>query len=383
MTSIYSKEAIFLSKFWAYYKDSNSDWQRIFIYEALHQRAIATGNTIRPSYYDSKQISSDNQVHVVRTSNDGRRIAHFAYQPGSKKSKQPVSKNTLLHSLYENAYSKQKYLILSENFENSRYPRPSKKVKIFFNNSIPEAHVHSNSTGEDYFIDLLIKLDRTEPASYYYKWNGRIALEVLNYHKVGYVKSNDLQDLKIQIFQIKIFSSMRNPGGQNLEQKYLQGLSDDKIREKIKIAEINILANINKFHKLVIGSFRNEVKPDNKHKEAFLELSNLENEINKAQNSLSDLQKQRNENNSILQKQYLKFENIKTQSKSSNEQLIKINEEIRNKQQLFESLNIDPETYKEDKKTIRNLNTTNKKLNNELKKIKNRTFFEKLKDAFS
>lgn len=258
MTSIYSKEAIFLSKFWAYYKDSNSDWQRIFIYEALHQRAIATGNTIRPSYYDSKQISSDNQVHVVRTSNDGRRIAHFAYQPGSKKSKQPVSKNTLLHSLYENAYSKQKYLILSENFENSRYPRPSKKVKIFFNNSIPEAHVHSNSTGEDYFIDLLIKLDRTEPASYYYKWNGRIALEVLNYHKVGYVKSNDLQDLKIQIFQIKIFSSMRNPGGQNLEQKYLQGLSDDKIREKIKIAEINILANINKFHKLVIGSFRNE-----------------------------------------------------------------------------------------------------------------------------
>lgn len=112
-------------------------------------------------------------------------------------------------------------------------------------------------------------------------------------------------------------------------------------------------------------------------------MSNLENEINKAQNSLSDLQKQRNENNSILQKQYLKFENIKTQSKSSNEQLIKINEEIRNKQQLFESLNIDPETYKEDKKTIRNLNTTNKKLNNELKKIKNRTFFEKLKDAFS
>lgn len=55
-----------------------------------------------------------------------------------------------------------------------------------------------------YFIDIMLMLESTKPASYVYKWNGMLALEIYVTHQTEYGKVLSLQNNNISLFEAEV-----------------------------------------------------------------------------------------------------------------------------------------------------------------------------------
>lgn len=196
-----------VKKFIAYYK-SGSEIKSVNVYKALSMRNSRINNKDDIiEFWDTPDLKNADKVFPKRSSNDGK-AAHFSYYPGSTHAG-VYREMTMTHKIYEMIYSEADKILLNE-FGN--------QVIVFIKKSQFECFYRTSNNL--YYIDVMLELDRTEPASYYYKWNGKLALEIHVTHKVEKSKINDLTENGIQLFQMKIYDNQRVPEDINSEEQF-------------------------------------------------------------------------------------------------------------------------------------------------------------------
>lgn len=334
-------------KFFAYYKqDDNSIL--VNVYDALRMKSMYIKNKdILPEFYDTPDFDESGKVFPKRKSVDGKN-AHFSYYTKNPRS-HLATQMSLTHKLYEIMFSQMKELVLHSFGE---------EVKIYIKEGILEKYLRTPYN--EYIIDIMFELDRTEPASYFYKWNGKLAFEVLVTHKVSNSKSNDLELIGIQIFQAKIFDNQNVPNVFNSSDeynKYLEIIQNRVSKPKFK----------------VVGKFLNDVMPEQNslNRERYNILSdfegekiNLINELSCEKEQLELLKKEKEiieSNNYLVEKQY----------KDIMRQIDDYKEEL----DLLNSLK---KQEKVQKQQIDSLRIQNDSLKVNLEAIKSRSFIERL-----
>lgn len=147
-------------------------------------------------FYDAPDKTNAEPMFPKRTSKNGRG-AHFCYYPGSKHIG-IATETSMTHQIYQLAVSQMKELKLYTFGE---------EITLYIDMAMPEYFIKTEYNS--YFIDVFLKLKGTEPKSFFYKWGGKIAIEVLVSHKVDRSKANDLRKLGIQVFELKVYHNQR------------------------------------------------------------------------------------------------------------------------------------------------------------------------------
>jgi hypothetical protein len=207
-----------VKKFIAYYK-SGSEMKPINVYKALSLKNSRISNKDDVIEFWDTDSEDAEKVHPNRTGIDGK-AAHFSYYSGSKHVG-IVSEMTMSHKIYQTVYSEANKILLDA-FGN--------QVMVF----IKEAHMEYflKTAYNVYHIDILLELEKTDPASYYYKWNGKLALEVNVTHGNEKSKTNDLTVNRVQIFQVKIYDNQRVPENISEEQfEYYKRIMKEKVEK--------------------------------------------------------------------------------------------------------------------------------------------------------
>lgn len=334
-------------KFFAYYKQDNHSIL-VNVYDALRiKSAYIKNKDILPEFYDAPDFDESGKVFPKRKSIDGKN-AHFSYYTKNARS-HLATQMSLTHKLYEIVFSQMKELVLHSFGE---------EVKIYIKEGVLEKYLRTPYN--EYIVDIMFELDRTEPASYFYKWNGKLAFEVLVTHKVSNSKSNDLELIGVQIFQAKIFDNQNVPNvfnSSNEYNNYLEIIQNRVSKPKFK----------------VVGKFLNDVIPEENslNRERYKILADFEGEKRSLINELSHEQKQIE-----LLKQ--EKEDIKCNNHLVEKQYKKIMREIEDYKSELELLDSLKKLDRVQKQQIDSLKKQNSSLKFDLEAIKGRTFIERL-----
>lgn len=336
-----------VKKFYAYYK-SNSGMESVSVYKALKMKNSRINNKDEiVEFWDAPVLENAEKVFPKRSSTDGK-AAHFSYYSGSKH-EGVGSEMTMSHKLYEIVYSEASKLLLDEF---------GTQIIVYIKNASPE-YVYRTSYNL-YRIDIMFELERTEPLLYYYKWNGKLALEIAVTHKVEKSKINDLTENGIQIFQAKIYDNQRVP-------------EDIRNEEQHEYYKQIIRKKVEKSNYKVIGKCMNNVFPESgsSMEERYTILANFEKDKQKLQEQI-----QNNEN--VIKAQEEQIKNNETSLHVLNEKYEKlkkgliVNEnKLRSVDKVFQRNSELTEQHQRDQDSIH-------KLQNELNEEKNKGFLKKL-----
>lgn len=190
-----------VEKFYAYYKE-----KRINAYQALRKRnrsEIETSPIEKAELFDSLHEKDRYPLRPV-TARNNKGLPYFAYYPGYS----PVGnslegvggKETLAHSLFQDVF-----LQISQ----FRLEDGSDTMSIFIDNVTVDLRVRVNEQNY-YIIDVMYRLKKTEPYSYYYKWNGYLAFEIVVTTRVAKDKVEQLSLRGIQICSFKVPNIINN-----------------------------------------------------------------------------------------------------------------------------------------------------------------------------
>ena len=293
-----------VSKFFAYYK-LGSEIKRVNVYEALKlKNSLIKNKDAAIEFWDTDSENAE-RVFPIRTSRDGK-AAHFSYYRGSTHAG-IVSKMTMTHKIYQIAYSESDKLLLYSF---------GKQVRVFIRKSYMEYFF--KTTCNEYHIDVMLELEKTEPAFYYYKWSGKLALEINVTHRNEKSKTNDLTENGIQIFQVNIYDNQRIP--ENIDEVQFEDYKQS-IKRKLKSPHYKVVGSClnNVFPKassdmeksyIILADFENEKKSlesrikyqqdEITYKES--RIRKIEEQIQKSENSLKLLEEKRYQLNSELTK---------------------------------------------------------------------------------
>ncbi len=270
-----------VTKFFAYY-NSDTGIKSINVYKALSMKnsRIKNKNNII-EFWDSPILKDAEKVFPKRTSKDGR-VAHFSYYSGCKH--EGVTREmTMTHKLYQIVYSEADKILLYEFGTEVIVFVKNAKIEYFYKTSY-----------NLYFIDIMLELERTEPSMYYYKWNGKLALEVYVTSEVEKSKINDFTENGIQLFQIKIYDNQRVPEDIESEEQY------EYYKQIIK-------KKVEKSKYKTVGKYLNKVLPKagTIMREEYTILADFEKEKQKLQEQILNY-----ENNIIVQEEQIKTNTI-------------------------------------------------------------------------
>lgn len=336
-----------VKKFFAYYK-SNSGMESVSVYKALKMKNSRINNKDEiVEFWDAPELENAEKVFPKRSSTDGK-AAHFSYYSGSTH-EGVGSEMTMSHKLYEIVYSEASRLLLDEF---------GTQIVVYIKNASPE-YVYRTSYNL-YRIDIMLELERTEPLLYYYKWNGKLALEIAVTHKVEKSKINDLTENGIQIFQVKIYDNQRVP----------EDIYNEEQHEHYKQI---IRKRVEKSNYKVVGRYVNNVFPEagSNMEERYTILVNFEKEKRKLQEQILN-------NGNIIKAQEEQIRSNETSLHMLNEKHEKMkNELIVNENKLRSVDNILQKNSELDKQHQRDQDTIYK-LQNELNEEKNKGFLKKL-----
>lgn len=323
----------------AYYK-TVTGYKPVHIYQAIKMKnSLIKNRDENLEFYDTPNDTVAERLSPVRTSKDGK-AAHFSYYPNSKRSGSG-SEKTMTHRMYE--------IVLSE-VDMVKLSAFGEEITVFVEEALP--NFYFNTAYNYYYIDVMLKLKGTEPKSYFYKWGGRLAIEIFVSHKVDKSKANDLQLSGIQIFEAKIYSNQRVP--ENI-------LDERQFNYYKEIVKGRIV------QKLVIGKFVNTVCPPTGSlmEKRYLEMEKYEQEIKIQQNVVL-------ENNEIIAKQREEVSSYNKQLELLKRQEEALNNKMTEKEKQLKSLN-DIVT----KNSI--LSRNNQELENKIKQLETDLFEERNK----
>lgn len=325
-------------KFFAYYRSSDGV-KRINAYEAVKLRdsCLANKQTV-PCFWEGPNKEIHSQVMPRKESID-KRSAHFAYYNNTSRSG-VGSDMTMTHRAQVEAISDSKQLHLFWF---------GKKILIYIKEGYPEYPIESYST--KYIIDAFLLLEKTDPSSYFYKWNGKLAIEVHVSHKTDLAKCSDLQNTGIQIFEVQPYEKTIR-SNELTELEYKEYVS--KIKKKY------IMKNY------LVGNFINKVLPSNNsiNAERYQTLAEYEKELSQIQNKV-EVEREK------LKKVYLDTE--EQQAK-----LRHLEEEIRRSEAIIfssQKILVDNDQLKNENKNLRKIID---RLENDLSVERKKGFFERM-----
>ncbi len=342
-----------VNKPFAYYFDSTSNEIKcIIVYDALKLKHSLIMNIDKDIiFWDEPDFSKAGKVFPKRSSTNGSRSAHFCYYPGMSHSG-TYSEMTMTHKLYQIAYAKVSVLLLYAYGE---------QIKIYIKRS--RQNFTLNTSKNRYFIDIMFDLEKTEPASYYYKWNGKLAFEIYVTHHNPKSKTNDLTLEGIQIFQAKIFEDKRVPEDFN---------DDEEYEYYRKLVEHEVFGMNHK----AVGDFLNSVFPmaGSDMEKEYLILANFEDEQKKLKDTIKKqeenfklnvetLNKMKTEYNKMLT--YMNECKDKLKSLSDHEKILQSNDELKKQNEIL-------------LKQIKTADTTISELKENLNEEKNKKISQRL-----
>ncbi|EGO2830260.1 hypothetical protein JKN33_001456 [Enterococcus faecalis] len=188
-----------VEKFYAYYKG-----KKINIYEGLKlkkDKVIATNPASRAELFDSLSLTDRYPLRPCtgRLKKDNQRgLPFYAYYSGYK----PEGNNlegsgggiTLAHAVFQDIFSN-----LSEFTIEYR-----KEIIMLFIDKVT-VNLRVKDEEENYYVvEIMYDLEKTFPYSYYYKWNGLLAMEIVVTTEVTKEKVDFLSSRGIQVCELKV-----------------------------------------------------------------------------------------------------------------------------------------------------------------------------------
>ena len=205
----------------------------------------------------------------------------------------------------------------------------------------------------------------TEPKSFYYKWGGKIAIEIYVTHKVSKSKAKDLELKNFQVCEVKIYNN--------------QYIPDDLWSEK----EISFYTRIVKNRLLNgknVGKMINNVNPPkgSEWEARYLQLNQYEEEIKGMTDIVGEYQKKINEQKRDIEQRTQKIGMLEEQEKVVRVKIEEKKIELYNIETKISS--IERLERKNTELVEKNLDLENqvKKLNNALKEEKGKGILKRL-----
>lgn len=166
---------------------------RVSIFKALEIKRNHINNVHSPyTFYDTKNIVNQRELRPVREGK-GHRRAHFKYIDGMVGNVNGNGQESISHQVAKDVISSMDEINLQIFDEN---------VRIIVDKATVEYYKRLGEN--EYYIDVWIEFSRCSPASYYYKWNGRIAIEIFVTHAMDDSKKNDFKLHDIPCVQIDL-----------------------------------------------------------------------------------------------------------------------------------------------------------------------------------
>lgn len=182
-------------------------------------------------FFDSLDINDRYPVRPFhgRLKKDGTRgEPYYAYYPKDSEKRNEIedtresSEETFAHAVFKQIFSELNKLVFNS-YNNSNFNVTAYVKDVKVNQSIYD------EKNKRHQIDLLYKLSGTEPYSYFYKWNGQVALKINVSTNVSKLKKEVLLEQGIQILEA------------NIKPEIIKELED--IRKDVKLLSAKELIN--------------------------------------------------------------------------------------------------------------------------------------------
>lgn len=319
------------------YLKTEKGFQVVTIYQAIKIRNSQIKNRDgKLLFYDSPNEKTGELMFPKRTSSNGRE-AHFSYYPNSTHAG-IASEMTATHTIYELAIvnlKKMKIYIWGE------------EIVLYIKQALPEYFVKTEYNS--YFIDVYLILQRTEPKSFFFKWGGKIAIEICVTHKVNKSKANDLELKNIQVCEIIVYKNQYIPDNLCNEKDFLYYIERVKKR---------LLNDKN------VGRFLNDVNPPKgtEWEKRYLKLEQYERDI-------MDLEKKIQENEEKIHEQQENIEKNERQICMLEKQEMDIEEEIKMKKKSLGEIEYKLSSIERQKEENQELIKRNSSLENQVRNL--------------
>lgn len=311
-----------VEKFYALYKDDiRNVEQTVDVFEAfdLQERAIAITNPKEKSpFYDLQTLLKVHPVHGKKSSNG----AHFKYYPREA--------SQLLDTSREVSYTPELIVFIRAFKDIDKFyikEWEKKMIQVFPENMEQMKRIEQND--QIIIVKYLIQLDETHPYSYYYKWNGQLALEFKVTSEPTHVKRKILEKMDIPLFE----ANMKFPKDVTLPQTFQNKLDFENVALQVR-------RTYQDRRYFLSGKFSNQVKQTALNKERYETLSKYERQLEELQNQQSLKKEQVASLNEKIEKLEKELIELQKKAKSYNNVVIS-NERLK-------SLEDDKEMFKKE-----------------------------------
>lgn len=380
------------AKFIAYYNG-----KKINAYEGLRlktERLISTSPVSNAVLFDS--LDEDDRYPVSphkgklskKTKKRGR--PYFVYYPNNApgnivNNKEGINK-TLAHDLFQNIFS-----TLSEFDMHLRYMSKDSKIEIKVKSSGIDRRIKVTNT-KTYVVDILLNLEETYPYSYYYKWNGQLALEISVSSIETFEKVSELSKYGLQVCELRVPKSIimeckeATKGILHIdsevgEEQTVNSSDETPVEEYNKLySKYYELFKTRKFKAFAIelGSietkdgWRERYENMSKYEEQVEKMNDLikyrQAELDKLNNEISNKQ----DKLTVIKKEYNKIENyVETKNLTIN----KLNTDIMNEKKQNATLHEELEIAN---KSLKELQSKKDELTEKVEKLENKSLWKKI-----
>lgn len=329
------------TKRYAYYIKEN---RQISIHEALRLKGLGEvkNSSANPDFFDTRNEMFREGVTPQKRSVTGR-IAHFKYFP------RPHEKNILApkemtnaHLIYQYMFEKLSYFTIKDNLTDT-------EIKVFHSSSEMEFVIKATDEDGYILIDVMLGVQRTEPASFKYLWNSKLAIEIKVTHAVDPIKKKILRKNNICTYEAKVLDDFRKEIPEDID------IFEDE--EKLTLYINKLIRKYENPKFILFGKFITQSKSDNRHEGAYRMLKQFEEDKKKLEDEIEILQGQYAtiksnirilaEKSEVYQKENKTIQNninAVNEIYNENKELKQKNEELQNEKQKVENLNTVLET---------------------------------------
>lgn len=334
-----------IEKFFAWYTVEN---RYVNAYEALELR-------------DRKIIDTNKKNAVLRENPDskslplfpkkGKKYPYFSYYSDDRKKAEVLYSNSgngisIELSIFKEIFYKLNRLTIYDY-------RSKEKVDIEIEKSYVEYKIKNLKSDEMFIISILFKLKKTDPYSYYHKWNGYLAIEFKNTTSSTYNKVSLASKKGIHIFEVPIPDKIKltiHELMKNLNGKYVDRKQFDSVRNWT----IKNYSNLYENKKWVaFGLFlgKNHIFFEG-WEEMYKKMKQYEAQIQELQNEIEKLKMEKEE----LSNENKKISNQITQLESKKRRCEQIITNAEKKQEIIQAYPIIQKELKDQKKKNEELN---------------------------
>ncbi|MCP1531108.1 hypothetical protein [Bacillus pumilus] len=338
--------------------------RQIHVLEALWLRnqGIIEMNRENPAFFDFKNPSIRSGVLPVSPTFSGeKKIKDAFYRYYHKEDMKQIlysKKMTTAHFLFQMMFSQLNQFKIED--------KEKKEIRVAIESAEIESYIKYNDK-KGILIDILLHIKQTDPYSYKYLWNKKLAIEVKVTHAVDPKKRRILRDNNISTYEAPVPNVIKK-----LIPKAHEILKNKMLRQK----EIDKLTKIySKNSWTLFGDFIVNSKVEDENKENYLLLSQAEIELDKYKKKKRELSEE------IQKSEEYKLHLSKIIHKL-NKDLYSLKEKVEVNQELLLASQRNNDLVlklKQKEQQIENLKKENDILKNNLNKLHDESFLKWIK----